>query len=306
MAEIFDFEDDLTPSLGLADYISYVSENVDVSDVESIKLSSQQLYSLSKNKEVLNPILLSPLKEMTGEVQANNVYTDASFILGGDPKRKFFIRANVWKRPVSRGGSTIYENRLYSYFYPHDHNFDFLTVGYLGPGYRSLLYTYDKHQPYGVSGEEVDIKFIGDVILSKHRVMFYEKSVDVHSQIPPEDLSISINLMVPSEYQIHNRQYEFDIEKGRIKNLVRGFATYRKSVLDIAGQIGDPNMVEPLIEIIRSTQCVVTKSAAISALAKITPDEADRIMSICGNDDNPLVKVALQIIENKRLKNIRE
>ena len=29
------------------------------------------------------------------------------------------------------------------YHVPHDHNFSFLTVGYLGPGYWSEYYEYD-------------------------------------------------------------------------------------------------------------------------------------------------------------------
>ena len=46
---------------------------------------------------------------------------------------KYFIRANFW--PSER--DSVFKasgNSPFFYHVPHDHNFSFLTVGYLGPG----------------------------------------------------------------------------------------------------------------------------------------------------------------------------
>ena len=44
------------------------------------------------------------------------------------------------------------------YHVPHDHNFSFLTVGYLGPGYWSEYYEYDYGEVVGMPGEKVDLQ----------------------------------------------------------------------------------------------------------------------------------------------------
>ncbi len=55
---------------------------------------------------------------------------------------KYFIRANFWPSPRD---SVFKLSGTSPFFYglPHDHNFSFLTVGYLGPGYWSEYYEYD-------------------------------------------------------------------------------------------------------------------------------------------------------------------
>ena len=70
---------------------------------------------------------------------------------------KYFIRANFWP---SERDSVFKASGTSPFFYhvPHDHNFSFLTVGYLGPGYWSEYYEYDYDKVVGLPGEKVDLQ----------------------------------------------------------------------------------------------------------------------------------------------------
>jgi hypothetical protein len=99
--------------------------------------------------------------------------------------------------------------------YPHDHNFAFLTGGYHGPGYTTILFEYDEAQVVGLPGEPVAIRPCGRAALPRGAMMLYEPSRDIHYQEHPAELSISINVVVPGQYQEHD-QFLFDIERQRI------------------------------------------------------------------------------------------
>ena len=65
-------------------------------------------------------------------------------------------QATVESRPASERDSVVKASGLSPFFYhiPHDHNFSFLTVGYIGPGYWSDYYEYDHDSVLGAPGEE--------------------------------------------------------------------------------------------------------------------------------------------------------
>jgi hypothetical protein len=63
------------------------------------------------------------------------------------------LRANFWparEDPVVRASGPA----AFFYDLPHDHNFPFLTYGYLGPGYWSDYFEYDVDALAGVPGED--------------------------------------------------------------------------------------------------------------------------------------------------------
>ena len=62
------------------------------------------------------------------------------------------------RRPLSTGS-------------PHDHNFEFLTIGYHGPGYRSDHYEVDPQTIVGVVGEKVVLTPKGSSTLAPGQVM---------------------------------------------------------------------------------------------------------------------------------------
>lgn len=279
--------------LSLAEYIDYVDRNVDVHDADSLASSAEHLYRLSLNDTLLGPLVLEPIKKGATEVQAENLYTDATFLLGFGPSGRFYVRANVWKVPKLRAGSEKYENVLYSYEQPHDHNFDFLTVGYLGPGYATRLYTYDNSKVIGYPGEHVEVAFCEETMLHKGKVMFYRKSVDIHTQKAPDALSVSLNLMIPAKDQMLRQQYFFDPEENRITALVGGAVGQRIDAIEMAAFVGGAEMIEPLQTIAEGCLCPRTRAKAIESLLRLAPQERDGLLSRFGADSSPLVQMAL-------------
>ena|SRR5258708_40346341 len=94
---------------------------------------------LSNNRNFLSTFLISELKNIA-DFQPMNYYTAQTIMLGG-VSNKFYLRANVWVparllHKVNGEG----EKRLFSFERPHDHNFDFVTVGYFGGGYQTDIY----------------------------------------------------------------------------------------------------------------------------------------------------------------------
>lgn len=71
-----------------------------------------------------------------------------------------------------------------------------MTVGYYGPGYETELYQYNPKEVNGYVGETVELEHLGRTKLPNGRVMVYREKVDVHTQFPPAQLSVSLNLMV--------------------------------------------------------------------------------------------------------------
>ena len=100
------------------------------------------------------------------------------------------------------------------FFYdlPHDHNFSFLTVGYLGPGYWSDYYEHDGDAHAGLDGEPVELRFVERSRLSEGRVLLYRAHRDIHVQRPPDSFSVSLNILAADPGQHWRTQYRFDID----------------------------------------------------------------------------------------------
>ena len=106
------------------------------------------------------------------------------------------------------------------YGLPHDHNFDFLSLGYFGPGYWSDYYEFDYEQVVGWSGEPVDLLFVGRERLEPGKLILYRAHLDVHAQIPADALSVSLNILHTSGAQGWLDQYSFDCEAGKIGRIL--------------------------------------------------------------------------------------
>ena len=104
----------------------------------------------------------------------------------------------------------------FAYGLPHDHNFHFLTAGYFGPGYVSDYYDYDAEAVDGRIGEPLNLKFVERSQLGEGQMMLYRAHRDVHSQLPPESLSVSLNIMDEGEHVPWRDQYIVDLDHGTI------------------------------------------------------------------------------------------
>ncbi len=217
---------ELTPSpcgaLTLEESIERLdARGFDPDDESSLHHAADVLSGLAANRSFLGDLLIGSLQgEGTG--QEATAYGPQAIMLR-PPANGYFLRANIWP---ARGDPAYQASGAASFVYglPHDHNFDFVTVGYFGPGYVSDYYEYDYASVSGEEGEAVDLRFVERSALSEGRVLHYRAHRDVHCQHPPESLSVSLNICAANPAQGWFDQYRFDVEQGRIAGVLNASA----------------------------------------------------------------------------------
>ena len=213
MPRVIDANDDTACSLG--DCVAALeASGFDPDNEDSLLHGAGWLRRLGNNRDFLAERLLAELADRHKQDEAASTYGPQVVMLS--PTRgEFFLRANIWPSRdehmfrASGGGSFVYE-------LPHDHNFDFLTVGYFGPGYWSDYWEYDYEAVAGAVGEKAGLRFVERSRLEPGKLMHYRAHRDVHSQLPPDALSVSLNVMHAGGAQGCLDQYRFDVEKDEI------------------------------------------------------------------------------------------
>lgn len=279
-------------AIELDEYLEIVDTTVDLQDQDSILASAPSLHALSQNARLLDRFLRRPLESaaLADSLEGENLYTDATLLLSSSSQRSCFVRANIWRKSKSRAGTFDFDNKLYSYHDGHDHNFDFMTVGYYGSGYHTRIFEYDQSKVTGEIGERVEMRFLEETTLPKGKVMFYRKSVDIHEQFGPDEISVSLNLMTLSPTQRYRQQYRFDLNNGLISGYVDGSQSRRVSILEIAGAIGDENTAELLATIARQNPCPRARAAAYRSFSRLMPSELEATVRGVEADVSPLVR----------------
>ena len=218
-------------------------------------------------------MLIDELKRQQCDDTGENSYGPQVVMLRPPGKGNYFIRANIWPSEdehamrASGGGSFVYS-------LPHDHNFNFLTLGYFGPGYWSNYYEYDFEDVIGYRGEQVPLRFIERSRLEPGKIMLYRAHVDVHDQAPPDALSISINMMHTSGAQAWLDQYSFDLENQRIGRILSNGSS--EAFLRIAVGMGCGEARDLASSFSRSHPSDRMRLAAWGALASVETDLAAR------------------------------
>jgi len=186
----------------------------DPEDDDSVAAFGPELRRLANNRRFLGDLIVEELKANCSGQRRKNQYTPQVFVLHGS-SGKYLIRANFW--PAERDSVVVNSGKApFFYELPHDHNFSFLTVGYHGPGYWSDYYEYDYERTAGFSGETIDLRFVERSRLDPGKVMLYRRHLDVHRQLPPDALSISLNILALSAASEFRHQYLFDVERSQI------------------------------------------------------------------------------------------
>ena len=224
-----------TRAITLGDVVQALNDEAfDPSDEESFAACAPLLKRLSNNRDFLAEIATAELKDRCATQTLENRYSSQVIILHR-ASEKYFIRANFWP---SERDSIFRASGASPFFYhvPHDHNFSFLTVGYLGPGYWSEYYEYDFEAVVGVPGEKVDLRFIEKTKLDQGKVMLYRAHKDVHNQLPADDMSVSINIMEASNRLPFLDQYRFDVKKCEIAGILTKTST--EALLALAANHG--------------------------------------------------------------------
>jgi hypothetical protein len=258
-------------SISLKEFIAFIDENPMITALKNSEYKPEyftaigaKLAQLALNRHFLTDILSNELKEFEHFQMANDFKPSTIIIHRGNG---YTIRAVIWM-PLS----DLYPPEVFSYFEPHDHNFDFFTVGYAGPGYKTKLFEYDYDKVKGVPGEEITIKALGETNLTQGKVMYYYGSKDAHIQYPPESLTVSLNLLLPKTYPAHRRQYEFELINGTDKaKIIMGNIdrlAQQHTLLDTAANIGDSQSIKIIRKIALNHENDQLRAIAWSALFK--------------------------------------
>jgi hypothetical protein len=200
-----------------------LSRGFDPRDEESLAHAALQLRRLGNDSTFLGDLILAELAANHRAEPAEQSYGPQVIMLsrpgargqGGD----FFLRANIWPS-ASEHMMRASGAAAFVYGLPHDHNFDFLTLGYFGPGYWSDYYEYDYASVTGWRGEPVELRFVERSRLEQGKLMHYRAHVDVHRQLPADSLSVSLNVMHAGGAQGWLDQYRFDVEGRKVAGIL--------------------------------------------------------------------------------------
>lgn len=210
---------DIDGSIELAEFFDlYRQLSVDPADQTSFLQAAPLLKQLANNRTFLVDFVLAEMVAELGSQDAQNSYS-AQVVMLGRMDKSAFLRANIWP---SVHDELYRKSGPEAFFYgvPHDHNFNFLTVGYHGPGYESDYYTYAPGEIRGYAGEPVQLRFVERRRLGPGQMMLYRSGVDVHNQWPPEALSVTLNIMDTTAGVARRNQYIFDTECKHIRTVV--------------------------------------------------------------------------------------
>lgn len=257
------------PVHDLAEVAARLDESgVDLADEDSLARCTHLLAGLSRNRLFLADRVIAELKASYADQLAASRYSAQVFLLHRSP-RGFFLRANLWPAATD----AVYAASgaaAFSYDVPHDHNFHFLTTGYWGPGYVSDYYDYDAEAVDGRLGEPLNLKFVERSRLSEGKMMLYRAHRDIHSQLPPERLSVSLNIMDEGEHIPWRDQYIVDLEHGTIAR--RPTLTGGEMLLRCAVHLSD-NGQDIAEQFAQAHPVPRVRANAIAALAAIAEGE---------------------------------
>lgn len=207
----------------------------DARDEDSLVDAAPLLARLGANPDFLADLAIAELKERCAGQVAANAYGAQVFLLR-PPTGRYVLRANFWPALAdsvvrASGGAAFF------YGHAHDHNFTFVTHGYLGPGYWSDYWERDPKAVIGVPGEAAGLRATGRQRLEPGRLMLYRARRDVHRQLPPDSFSVSLNILAYDPAQPWIEQYRFDVEH---RTIAEGLTTApAEGLLALAVQLGN-------------------------------------------------------------------
>lgn len=243
------------------------------------------LARLARNPDFLADLAIRELASRCDDQVATNDYGAQVFLLRPSDGR-FVVRANFWPGatdPAFRASGPA----AFFYGMPHDHNFSFLTVGYLGPGYWSDHYEVDPGTIEGRVGEAIGMRFVERSRLDRGKLMLYRMRRDIHVQAPPDAFSVSINILGHDPAQPWTDQYRYDLESGTIDGILT--TTPGEVSLTLATRFGDGNGIDLATRFALRHPCARMRVTAIDALAATDPDLTTSVLMRAADDPAPRV-----------------
>ncbi len=260
-------------AIGLDDLVDALDRHdFDVRCAESFATAGPLLARLGRNRDFLADLAIESLKARCADQVAGNAYTAQVFLLRPGNGR-YLLRANFWP---AADDAVVRASGTAPFFYnmPHDHNFSFLTVGYLGPGYWSDYYDYDVTGLSGVIGEDAGLRFVERSRLEPGKLMLYRARHDVHAQLPPDSFSVSLNILGYDRAQPWWDQYRFDTAAGTLSGVLTTAPS--EALVALASQFGGCNGIDLARDFAMRHPSPRMRMTALTALASTEPDPAAR------------------------------
>lgn len=282
-----------TKVVDIDEYVEYVRTKVILTDHDSVAASAPMLRALANDRS----LIVRELNNRIANYLSDGALPSAQALLLGRGN-DFYVRANIWPAIADMASGRAYQDQ-FAYNLAHDHNFSFMTVNHLGPGYETEIYEYDYDKVEGYVGEPVELRFLEKVRFGAGMAMLYRASRDVHVQYPPTELTITLNLMIiDPDFRIRD-QYFFDLSSRTIAGFPPDLAgNGRVSLVNLAGYVGDADTAQLLGDVAARHPCRRTRLTAFEALVRQQPSEALLIWERASNDKAPLVAGAAR----KRLR----
>lgn len=262
-------------SLELAELVDALETGgFDSDDEENFASWGLHLRKLANDRRFLADRMMAELKQHCAGQVRDNQYSAPVVLLHAHPRSNFLIRANLWP---ALHDSVVRHSGPDPFFYgvPHDHNFSFLTVGYLGPGYWSDYYEYDYGSVVGIPGEDVALRFVEKSRLEQGKVMLYRAHRDIHLQLPADAMSVSLNILETSHNSVFRDQYRFDVQSSKIAAIMN--RTSLEPMLALTAHYGGEDGEDLLRSFAASHPSDRVRWAALRAQAAAAPDLDGRI-----------------------------
>ena len=280
-------------AMSLEDCIAALDrKGFDPSDPASLDHAANMLGRLARNRDFLGDIAMDELRTRCRRQSWINAYA-AQVLMLCPVRGDYALRANFWP---SQDEPTVRSSGTGSFFYslPHDHNFDFLTIGYHGPGYVSDYYEYDRERVVGLLGETVALNFVETSRLEPGRLLHYRAGRDIHCQHPPAGFSVSLNIVHVAPHQRWADQFRFNIDRAGESASIDGLLSRNADalVVRLALAMGRDNGRDLAEGFARGHRCGRMRWTCIDALGESIADLGTRHGHYARwrEDPNPLVR----------------
>jgi hypothetical protein len=281
----FEAPGDATP-IAVEEFIDAARKVHKGNAVETMQNVALKLQRLAANREFIRDALLGELRRIASERHLAS-FAPQSFIIHRDSP--FSLRLNLWLPPTGSSRKIEQEARVFSYDRAHDHNFSLLTVGAAGPGYKTRIFEYDSRSIGGYNGEFVEMTFLEDTMLPVGKGMIYRPSRDIHIQMPPDQPSMSLNLLIAEKEIVEAPQYFFDIKTSSLVIMNDNEIGRRVGFLEAVGHFADEKCASLLFDVARQSRNPSIRAAAMHAIGTGFPERRPEIESLAEADGHPLV-----------------
>lgn len=246
-------------------------------EAQSLEYAARWLARLGNNREFFGDILVQALSgSWSGSADTLAGLGGNAVMICPPGHGNFFIVAQIWPG-VEDHAFRVSGPEPFDYDRAHDHTFDFLQLGYFGPGLEMETWTYEATQIEGYVGERIAIANAERMVLDRNKMVLYRAGRDIHRVRPPG--SLAVTLALAHNHAVHGwlEHYQFDIADDT-SAIIAGChgGGPSEAYLRIAVSLGGEEALDLAERFARHHPSDRMRLAAWRALVANAPDEAAR------------------------------